>query len=166
MKAHAKKNIRELENEFYDSHVSYSIIALANLISLNTMKNTLDGTQLTVNEWRVLRLAFIYGSICAADVINLFGLDKTTTGRAISRLKNAGLVKLSVDSSDKRRTNVTLTAAGTRLHHQVIKRDSVSDDSIEQILTAAELRSFHRAMKKLRLHVKDMLNLSTQAGDT
>ena len=43
MRKKSKTNIRELENEFYDSHVSYSIIALANLISLNTMKNTLDG---------------------------------------------------------------------------------------------------------------------------
>ncbi len=157
MKKKVKSNIRDLENEFYDSHVSYSIIALANLVSLNTMKNTLDGTKLTVNEWRILRLAFIYGSICAADVINLFGLDKTTTGRAITRLKNARLVKLAVDPRDKRQTNVSLSSEGRKLHDQVIKRDSVSDDSIEKILTKSELSSFHKAMKKLRLHVKDML---------
>ena len=153
-----KTNIRELEDEFYDTHVSYSIIALANLVTLNTMKNTLDGTNLTVNEWRILRLTFIYGSICAADVINLFGLDKTTTGRAISRLKTAKLVKLSVDSMDKRQTNVSLSTAGKKLHDQIIKRDSVSDDSIEKILTKGELSAFHKAMRKLRLHVKEMLS--------
>ena len=156
-KQKSNTNIRELENEFYDTHVSYSIIALANLVTLNTLKNTLSDTGLSVNEWRILRLTFIYDSICAADVINLFGLDKTTTSRAISGLNRAKLVKLTTDSEDKRQTNVSLTASGRKLHNQIIKRDNVSDASMEKILTRQELKSFHSVMQKLRTHAKEML---------
>jgi len=155
----SKKDIGDLENEFFDTHVAYSIVALANLITLNTMKNILAETQLSVNEWRILRMTYIYNSISAADVINIFGLDKTTTSRAISKLGEAKLIKLSVNPRDKRQTYILLTAAGKRLHDKIILRDNISDESIEKILSRQEIRSFHKTMNKLRLHVKDMLNV-------
>ncbi len=152
-----RNSISELENAFFDKHLAYSIIALANLISQNTSKNTLAGTALSVSEWRIMRMAFIYKSICAADIINLFGLDKTTTSRAISRLHKRKLVRLTVDAKDKRQTNVSLSAAGKRLHDKIIKRDKVSDESIEKILSRQELKTFHSAMRKLRTHVKEKM---------
>ncbi len=150
-----RSNISELEKAFFDKHLAYSIVALSNLISQNTTRNTLAGTSLSVYEWRIMRMAYIYKVICAADIINLFGLDKTTTSRAISRLHTRKLVRLSIDGADKRQTNVTLSAAGKRMHDKIIKRDKVSDESIEKILSRQELKSFHSAMKKLRVHVKE-----------
>lgn len=157
-KKRVRRDIDTVENDFFDTHVAYSIIALANLITLNTMKNTLEGTGLSVNEWRVMRMAAIYGSICAADIINLFGLDKTTTGRAISRLHKRRLVKQAVDADDRRQTNVSLSATGKKMHDRIIKRDSISDNYIETILSQREIKSFHAAMRKLRHHVKQMLH--------
>ena len=151
-------SIIELENDFFENHVAYSIVALANLITQNTIKNTLAGTSLSVYEWRIMRLAFIYGQICAADVINLFGLDKTTTSRSVSKLKSRKLVKLSLDPDDKRQTNISLSAAGKRLHSKIIQRDQVSDESIEEIFSPRELKTIHGAMRKLRPHVKNMLS--------
>ncbi len=152
-----KSDITDLENNFFNSHVAYSIIALANLITQNTFKNTLTGTELSVNEWRILRLTYLYQSICAVDVISIFGLDKTTASRAITRLRDAKLIRSSVNKQDRRQTDFLLTAGGKRLHDKVIKQDNISDDSIEKVLSKQEIRSFHSTMKKLRVHVKKML---------
>lgn len=153
-----KKDITELESDFFDTHVAYSVVALANLITQNTVKNTLAGTSLLVNEWRILRMAYIYKSITAVDVINLFGLDKTTTGRAITKLADAGLVILSVNPGDKRQTRISLSPEGKRLHNKIIRRDNISDEFIENILTQQQIKSFHKIMSKLRLHVRNMLD--------
>jgi DNA-binding MarR family transcriptional regulator len=153
-----KRDIRELEQRLFNTHTPYSIIALANLITLNTSKNTLAGHKLSVNEWRILRLAFLYQPISAIDVINLFGLDKTTTGRAITKLRDAKLIRLTVNTLDRRQTYFQLTSSGKRLHDKIIKQDNVTDKLIEKVLTKNEIQSFHVTMNKLRSHVKEMLN--------
>lgn len=152
-----KQDINELENNFFNSHVAYSVVALANLITLNTLKNTLAEQKLSVNEWRILRMAYLYQPISAINIINLFGLDKTTTSRAITKLRDNKLIKLSVNTQDKRQTDFLITAKGRHLHDKIIKHDNISDESIEKVLTKQEIKSFHKAMTKLREHVKEML---------
>ena len=156
-KSKPKRDISDLENRFFNSHVAYSVIALANLITQNTFKNTLADSKLSVTEWRILRMTFLYDSISAIDVINIFGLDKTTTSRAITKLHEAKLVRSSVNTQDRRQTIFLLTASGKRLHDKIIKKDNISDESIEKVLSKNEIRSFHSTMKKLRVHVQDML---------
>ena len=155
-----KSEIDKLEQKLFNSNVGYSIIALANLITLNTSKNTLAKEKLSVNEWRILRLTYLYEPISAIDIITLFGLDKTTTSRAITKLRDAKLIKLSVNIHDRRQTDFQLTANGKRLHDKIIKKDNISDKSIERILTKKEIQSFHIAMNKLRSHVKELLKQS------
>ncbi len=156
-KKRTKRNVPELEDNFFSTHVAYSVIALANSITQNTLKNTLVDSSLSVNEWRILRLTFLYQSISAIDVIEIFGLDKTTTSRAITKLRDAKFIKMTPNKEDRRQTHFDLTAAGKRLHNKIIKRDNISDTSIENVLSTKEIASFHRTMKKLRTHVKNMI---------
>lgn len=156
-KKKSNKDIADRETRFFDSHVAYAIIALANLITQNTLKHTLAGTKLSVNEWRILRLTYIYQSVCAADVITVFGLDKTTTGRALTGLREAKLIRSAANSLDRRQSNFTLSAAGKRLHDRIVRQDNISDRAIEKVLSKAEIAAFHTCMHKLRAHVRNRL---------
>ena len=160
-KRSTKSDIDKLEQELFNSDIGYSIIALANLITLNTSRNTLARQKLLVNEWRILRLTYLYEPISAIDIITLFGLDKTTTSRAITKLRDAKLIKLTVNAQDRRQTYFQLTASGKRLHDKIVKQDRISDKSIDGILTKKEIQSFHVAMNKLRSHVKELLEQNT-----
>ena len=155
-----RQSIAGKEQAFFDRHLAYSIMVLANLISRNTSRRTLAGTPLKINDWRVLRLTQMFGPLCAIDVINLLGLDKTTTSRAIGRLDELDLVELAPNPDDRRQTLISLTAKGRAMYDHVAPRDRASDSSFQRVLTAAELRRFHLLMGKLRRHAQQLLDKS------
>jgi DNA-binding MarR family transcriptional regulator len=149
--------IAEAEQAFFDHNLTYSIMVLANLIGRNTSRHALAGAPVNLNEWRALRMIRMFAPICAADIIDLLGLDKTTVSRAITRLHELGLARLSANSSDRRQTLIRLTAAGTRLHDRLLPKDQGNDASFEQALTPVELKQFLRVMQKLRPHALELL---------
>ena len=150
-------DLEAAESKFFDSNLAYSIIVLANLIARNTSRHTLRDAPVNVNEWRILRLVETFGPICASDVIELFGIDKTTAGRAVSRLSDLKLVKPAPDPADRRRTLISSTSAGRRLHARIAPRDRAYDASFEKVLSRDEVRRFHQLMKRLRPHAQRLL---------
>ena len=138
------------ESQLFEGNLTYSIMVLANLIGRNTSNHTLLNFPIALNEWRVLRVASIFGPICASDVISTLAMDKTTVSRAITNLHRAGYVELTANPEDRRQTLLMLTNKGWKLHRRVAPMDEAVDQSFEDLLTPTEIKYFHRIMRKLR----------------
>lgn len=150
-------SIFEREEDFYDNHLAYSIMVLANLITKHTSQVTLASASISINEWRVLRLVSIFGPISAADIINTIGMDKTTVSRTITGLHKANLIRLHTNSADRRKTLLTLTAAGKKIHNKINPLAEASDRSFEQQLSDDERKHIGPIMHKLRRYAKEKL---------
>lgn len=146
----ARGDIRAAEQKLFEGNLTYSIMVLANLIGRNTSNHTLADFPVTVNEWRILRVASIFGPVCATDIISTLAIDKTTVSRAITSLHKGGYVDLAPNPDDRRQTLIVLTNKGWKLHGKIAPVDESIDKSFEDVLTATEINYFHRIMRKLR----------------
>lgn len=151
------KPIQQREEDFYDNHLAYSIMVLANLITKHTSQTTLSNSPININEWRILRLVSIFGPISAADIITTIGMDKTTVSRTVTGLHKENLIKLHANSEDRRQTLLTLTATGKKILDKINPLAEASDRSFEQQLSDEELKHIRSIMHKLRRHAKELL---------
>lgn len=145
-----RRDLEAAERDFFEANLTYSIMVLANLISRNTSTETLAGFPVSLNEWRLLRLLFIFGPVCATDIIETLAMDKTTVSRAVTSLHRSGYVELGSNPEDRRQTLILLTDKGRQLHGRIAPRDEAVDRAFEELLSATELKYFHRIMRKLR----------------
>jgi len=147
----------EGEEDFYGSHLAYSIMVLANLITKHTSQVTLAGSPLNINEWRVLRLLSLFGPMSAVDVISTIGMDKATVSRTVTSLHKSKLIKLKVNPKDRRQTLLSLTSAGTRILDKIGPIAEASDRSFESQLTPEEIKHIRPIMRKLHKYVKSII---------
>jgi DNA-binding MarR family transcriptional regulator len=78
-----------------------------------------------------------------SDVSDLLAMDRTTLTAALKPLQRRGLVKVSIDKTDKRGRRLTLTAAGRKLLAAAVVLWKREHAAIEKLLTgdATRLRS-------------------------
>ncbi|MGA7712570.1 MAG: MarR family winged helix-turn-helix transcriptional regulator [Rhizomicrobium sp.] len=78
-----------------------------------------------------------------SDVSDLLAMDRTTLTAALKPLQRRGLVKVSIDKTDKRGRRLTLTAAGRKLLAAAVPLWKREHAAIEKLLTgdATRLRS-------------------------
>jgi DNA-binding MarR family transcriptional regulator len=69
----------------------------------------------TTTQYGVLFLLARRGGLDQASVARLLGLDRSTTALVVRKLEIRGLIGRSIDSADRRRHSLVLTAEGKRI---------------------------------------------------
>ena len=85
----------------------------------------------TEQQWRVVRALADYEPIDAGDLARRSFLLAPSLTRILQFLEGEGLVRRSADSSDQRRSLLSLTANGRRLFDQVAPDSAALYDEIE-----------------------------------
>ena len=104
-----------------DRHAAFQIVALANRISASASQAYLRHFGIGVMEWRCLALIGRAPGASANEIAQLSSLDKSSVSRAVAALVGKGDVVTAVDPSDSRRSLLTLTPAGEKLHERVLQ---------------------------------------------
>jgi DNA-binding MarR family transcriptional regulator len=96
---------------------------------LSVLSNTVSGAiaaayfahfGLTIPEWRVMAVLAANPGLSAAEVTARTAMDKVAVSRAVGALLSAGRLRRTTVKSDRRRTHLELTPAGTRVYAQVV----------------------------------------------
>jgi DNA-binding MarR family transcriptional regulator len=96
---------------------------------LSVLSNTVSGAiaaayfahfGLTIPEWRVMAVLAANPGLSAAEVTARTAMDKVAVSRAVGTLLEAGRLRRTMAKSDRRRTHLELTPAGTRVYAQVV----------------------------------------------
>lgn len=96
---------------------------------LSVLSNTVSGAiaaayfahfGLTIPEWRVMAVLAANPGLSAAEVTARTAMDKVAVSRAVATLIAAGRLRRTTVKSDRRRTHLQLTPAGTRVYAQVV----------------------------------------------
>jgi DNA-binding MarR family transcriptional regulator len=104
---------------------------------------------LTVGGWRTLSLIGRYEPIHPSSIAERTSVDPDKVTRAVDRLVDKGLVARKVDSRDRRRIVLTLTARGRRVYAEVDQIRRVIEEKFLSVLTKEELFRFNAALEKL-----------------
>jgi DNA-binding MarR family transcriptional regulator len=104
-----------------DTFWPYQAVVLADQISRFTLATAKAEAGLNLSQWRVLAAIAEKPGRTAADVVTITPMDKTIVSRAVSSLIDAGLVLKKTETTDKRKSSLSVTALGKK-HYQNIGR--------------------------------------------
>ncbi|OPX54427.1 DNA-binding transcriptional regulator, MarR family [Oceanospirillum multiglobuliferum] len=114
--------------------------------------------QLTRYEWRVMAALAMHQSMSAKDVANFTRLDKMQVSRAISVLKESELINQQKSATDRRISELTLTAKGQALYSQIVPLVIEQEQKILAILSEQEQQQLQQLMEKLSLHAESLIH--------
>ncbi|MET0661030.1 MAG: MarR family transcriptional regulator [Steroidobacteraceae bacterium] len=108
------------ENLTLERFLPYRLSVLANTVSLKVAAAYQRRFGLTIPEWRVMAMLAQYPNISAVDVAERTAMDKVAVSRAVQALMAKGHIKRETHAEDRRRSMLTLSAAGRGVYKRVI----------------------------------------------
>jgi DNA-binding MarR family transcriptional regulator len=109
---------------------------------------------LTVGGWRTLSLIGRYEPIHPSSIAERTSVDPDKVTRAVDRLVGKGLVARKVDSKDRRRIVLTLTARGRRVYAEIDQVRRAVEEKFLGVLTKDELKGFNAVLDKLEAQAR------------
>lgn len=116
---------------------------------------------ITRREWRLLALLAECGALQPSQLAERARLDRARTSRALSGLVAKRLVDRAPAGGDRRRAQVSLTAAGRAVHAQLFPLVVQINRELAGGLQAAEIELLETALDRLELQAE---RLSHKAG--
>lgn len=102
-----------------DDSIFFKLVRVVNLTARPFSESIGKAHQLSLTEWRVLLVLANHPRVAASEVAAFTGLDKMSVSRALAALLRRGRVVRTVDSADKRRMLLRLSAEGDRLYERI-----------------------------------------------
>lgn len=127
----------------------------------NTVSNTIaDAYQrrfaLSIPEWRVLAVLARYPGLSAADVAERTRMDAVAVSRAVARLLAAGRLRRSVSRDDRRRSVLSVSAAGRAVYREVAPLALGYERELLASLDAAQREALHQAVDALTKRAREL----------
>src|SRR5882672_11384648 len=110
----ASPTVLELER-----FLPYRLSVLTNRISTAIARVYVRRFGLTVPEWRVMAVLGRSGAMSANAVCERTAMDKVRVSRAVARLTGTGRVIRRIDTDDRRRSVLALTASGRAVYDEI-----------------------------------------------
>lgn len=127
----------------------YRLSILSNTISQDIAREYQQRFFLSMTEWRVMAILARFPDSSAREVAEHGALDKVAVSRAVARLVAAGHVSRDTHDDDRRRSVLSLTAAGWKIHDVVAPLAREHEREVVAKLTADELATLTRILDKL-----------------
>jgi DNA-binding MarR family transcriptional regulator len=105
--------------------------------------------RLSVNGWKLLSVIGHFGPLSASEAGDRTSLELANVTRGIDTLAEQGLVLRRDDPSDRRRTILSLSAKGKRIHDKVEQVSRALEQELLRILHPAERDALDRMLDRL-----------------
>jgi DNA-binding MarR family transcriptional regulator len=102
-----------------DRFLPYRLSVLTNLVSGAIADAYQQRFGLSIPEWRVLAVLARYPGLSAAEVAGRTRMDAVAVSRAVARLLAAGRLRRATSRDDRRRSVLTVSAAGAAVYREV-----------------------------------------------
>ncbi len=110
---------------------------------------------LTIQEWRIIAVLGAGQALTAQGLCEATAMDKVTVSRAVRRLDTRGLVTRRPNLSDKRASDVTLTAEGESIYAEVAPLALQYEQAMVDELTRAERDQLMTLLAKLEARLDE-----------
>lgn len=134
---------REYPNLLISIHVLSSLIGRAFYGELATRFG------IGIAEWRILLTLAERKQSTSVDIAAEWAMEKMAISRAVRRLEKSDFVTRRVDSGDKRRQVLRLTASGRKFHARILPVANARYREIADSLSRAEFAAIRRSLARL-----------------
>ena len=137
-----------------DDFWPYQAVVLADQISRYTLSVVRAEADLNLSQWRVLAAVAERPGRTAAQVTAITPMDKTIVSRAVRSLIAAELITKASDTSDKRRSSLSVTPSGKLIYAKIAARLNAAmmssfDSGKQPHLFNEMLKEFSRKMEDI-----------------
>ena len=134
----------------------YRLSVLSNRISTAIADVYADRFGIGITEWRAIAVLGRYPGLSAGEVAQRTAMDKVAVSRAVGALLDKGLLQRDIHADDRRRSVLSLSRAGQRMHAQAAPLALDMERRLLQELDAAEQDLLMRLLEKLDTAVQDL----------
>ena len=124
----------------------YRLSLLSNRISASISRAYAERFTLSITEWRVLAR---FPGLSSNEVAERTAIDKVAISRAVSNLLRHGRLQRETHGSDRRKSVLTLSAAGHAICDEVVPRAEAYEQALLAGLDDAERTALNRIIEKL-----------------
>jgi len=146
-----------------DTYVPYFFAAVNNALSRGASKKYLENYGIGIVEWRVVAMLAIEPRMTASRICEVIALDKGATSRALSRLRDLGLLDFEAPETDPRKKIWWLNDAGYTLHDRLLAQALERERQLLADVAPEDLEVFLQVMRTLRRNVNS-LDVHNPAG--
>jgi DNA-binding MarR family transcriptional regulator len=142
--------------------ISYRLGRVANLASRGAALRYRRQFGVSLMEWRIVALLGAFAPMSLNDVAKEAGLDKGQASRAVSALRERGVVARAVAPGDARLVSLSLTQAGEALYRGLMVAAEERNDAFANALTKEERACLDRALAKLAQAAQALIRAERQ----
>lgn len=132
-----------------DLSLSFDFLSAANRLTILAARGARALADLTLTEWRVLRVLAMSPGSSAAVVAKIVMVDKSVASRVLRQLENAGLIATEADRDDRRQSRLHLTAKGQTLHDHVLPTIRKAEERAWTTLSSGERMMLREMLARL-----------------
>jgi DNA-binding MarR family transcriptional regulator len=133
-----------------DVYVPHHLTVVANKWSRGSSRIYLKRFGIGVNEWRIISMIAVEPGVTAQRAGLVTSVDKGIVSRAVKEMEAQGLVTALQDDDDARKTSLTLTPKGYRLHDRVVAVALEREKKLLDGLSPNEVRLLATLLRRLR----------------
>lgn len=137
-------------------NVLASIHAVSNQVGRAFYNEVEVKHDISLPEWRIVMTLADRPAATAAEIIDLWGMEKMAVSRAVRRLERMGRVRRKLNAEDRRSFALVLTPAGRRLYDEMVPGARARYREIMAGLSREEAAALRDALHKLLRHARSI----------
>jgi DNA-binding MarR family transcriptional regulator len=137
-----------VSERFVDRYLGY-LLGQANHALYKDFDARVRAAGLSSIEWRVLATLHDSEPLAVSQLAQEVLSKQPTVTKLVQRMSEQGLLRLSADPSDQRRTLVAATAAGRRLVRPLVEEAAAHEDALLRTLGARDKAALKRMLGRL-----------------
>ena len=130
----------------------YRLSVLANRVSAAIAASYSEQFGLSIAEWRVIAVLAESPGLSAIEVAERTAMDKVAVSRAVASLLRAGRLQRRTAAGDRRRSILTLSAAGRAVYAGIVPLALEHQQALLAALTPADRMHLDRILDRLLEH--------------
>lgn len=151
-----KRNTKGAARLRLDDYVPYRLAVLANTVSAALAREYAERFGLSIPQWRVMAVLGLEPGLPAREVCARTAMDKVTVSRAVAGLVRAGRVVQRVDTEDRRRARLRLSARGRAIYAEIVPRAYAVERRLLRSLSARDRAQLDRLLATLRVAAQSL----------
>lgn len=109
---------------------------------------------LTIPEWRVIAIVGRFSGLSAVEVAERTMLDKVAVSRAVTKLIKAGRIDREFADADRRRSILTLSEEGRKVHDEVAPLALAMEDDLLHGLDDEQIATLNTVIERLLVRAR------------
>lgn len=142
------------------THLGFWLRLISNNVSTSFSKK-LNGIDITVAEWVVLREMYDNETITSTQIANITGLTKGAVSKLIDRLVQKNYISRTESKQDRRFQNIVLTQIGKEIVPKLALLADENDDEFFSQLDLEEKEQLLNLCKRIALN-KNLTTIPTE----